>query len=163
MDYLKNIRLSIFKTIRPIDLLSENFTFGQRLALANAIRSESPFEIMQQVFKVMHNVAIKPRDVKKLFNYFQDILEKLEKWCEREKVLNYEPSAEEKQAGIKQLGEILKEFGQIDAIATRMHISHDAVLQLPYTTVFMILRKDLEQSKFERRLNKVYERKWKTT
>ena len=161
MDYNKAIRLSLFKSLKPIDLLSERFTFGHRLALVSAVQNESPFEVMRLCIEVLHNIKVKPRHIRKLFNYFQDVLEKLYQWCEREKLLHYEPTAEEKQAGIKELGDILKEFGQVDAIATRMHISHDEALQLPYSTVFMILRKDLEQSKFERRLQKVYERKWK--
>lgn len=161
MDYSKPIRLSLFKKIQPVDLFTERFTFGHRLALGTALQQKSPYDIMQQIMSVLHGITIQPRHVRRLYNYFQDILEKLEKWCEREKLLHYEPSAEEKQAGIKQLGEILKEFGQVDSLAVRMHISHDDVLKLPYSTVFMILRKDLEQSKFERRLHKVYERKWK--
>jgi hypothetical protein len=159
MDYNKRIKISPFKSIKPIDILGGEFSFGQRLAIAEALQKNKTFDVFKNCIKALHNIKPAKRHVKKLYNYFSDILLKTKVWVEREKTLKYQPSPEEKQAGISNLNDMLKEFGQIDAIAVRMRIKHDEVLQMPYSTVFMIMRKDLEQAKFERRLQKIYEQK----
>jgi hypothetical protein len=97
----------------------------------------------------------------KVYEYVKDVITKLNTWSEKEKALHYEPTAEEVRAGINQISEKLQEFATVDAIAKRMHISHDETLRLPYSTVYMMLLADLEHSKFERRLNKIYENKYK--
>lgn len=158
---MKKIRLSLFRYIQPMDLFGEHFTLGHRLALGNAVQSQKEYEILKDMISALHEVKIKPRHIKRMIKYFREILEKLEKWIEREKQLQYDPTPEEVQAGYNEIGKKLKDFSVVDAIALRMGISHDDALQLPYTTVYMMLLKDLEQSKFERRLQKVYERKHK--
>ena len=157
MDYSKPIRLGLFVRIKPIDLFSSQFTFGHRLWMGKAAQeAKSDFELLRMIFDGLHEFEIKPCHVRKVYDYFDDMLKRLQRWCEYEKQLNYEPTIEEKRAGIEIIGKKLKEFATIDAIATRMRISHDQALQLPYDTVFKMLLKDMEQSRFERKLNKIY-------
>jgi hypothetical protein len=149
-----------FKHINLIDVSSEKFTFGQRIFLGK-IDTTSSHKIIEQVMSVLYGVKVKPWQYKSVYAHILDVLNKLNKWSEIEKALNYEPTAEEKQAGIKQITDKLQDFATVDAIAKRMHISHDNAMKLPYAIVFQMLQSDLEHSKFERRLSKVYEQKYK--
>lgn len=153
------IRLSPLRTLRPIDVLSDAFLFGHRLAIGKLVAGFDELALFKGTIEALHDFTPQTKHFGKLYPYVVYVLDGIRQWAEREKQLHYEPTAEEKQAGIAELSKKLKEFSTIDAIAKRMGISHDDALQLPYATVYMMLLKDLEQSKFERRLQKVYERK----
>ena len=149
------------KKIQPIDLLSDKFLFGHRIELGKLIASGEDNNLIDGVMFALYEVKIRPIHYPIVYNHVKEVLEKLKVWTDKERALEYVPTPEEREAGINVISEKVKEFATIDAIATRMHISHNDALALPYSIVFLMLQKDLEQSKFERRLNKIYERKYK--
>jgi hypothetical protein len=149
------------KNIKTIDILSENFTFGQRIALNQISEYTKDFELIEGIIYALYEVKIKKSDYAKVYLHVREVLQKLSVWVEKEKLLKYEPTPEEIRAGINKISEKLGDFATVDAIAKRMHISHQNAIDLPYSTVFLMLLSDLEHTKFERRLNKIYEQKHK--
>ncbi|MDR2066109.1 MAG: hypothetical protein LBP85_10445 [Prevotellaceae bacterium] len=149
------------KKITEIDILSERFTFGQRLEFNRLSELTYDHQIIEAVIYVLYEIKVKPEYYVSVYGHVKDVLTKLNIWNEKEKALQYEPTPEEIRAGINQISDKLKEFATVDAIAKRMHISHDDSLKLPYSTVYMMLLADFEHSKFERRLSKIYENKYK--
>lgn len=70
--------------------------------------------------------------------------------------LNVEPTAEQQQAGIKQLNHGL--FGTLDWYCLRMGITDHAVAEaMPWVRFYKCMKIDNENAKYERRLRKVYE------
>ena len=149
--------------IRPIDIKGGKLTFGQRIELGKLYQSQvSEIEKFEQTFQILHQYTPKTRDYKSLINYFNQIIEGITHWIQQETtLLNYEPSAEEIQAGIKDLSEKIGEFGTVKALAKAYGTDPDAVYGWKYGKVFGILYTDLEEYKFSQRYNKVLERKHK--
>lgn len=156
----KFIRIGL-KQVQLIDVRSDKFLLWHRLQLGEVLNSQNEVAIFEGVVRVLYNVNIKPKHYRRFYNHVKDLLNGLAFWIEKEKALKYEPTLEERQAGIDQIGKKVKEFGTIDAIARRMHINHNEALRLPYATVYLMLLNDLEQSKFERRLHNIYSKKHK--
>lgn len=157
---MKRIRIGL-KQVQPIDVRSDKFLLWHRLQLGEVLNSQNEVAIFEGVIRVLYHINIKAKHYRRFYDHVKDVLNGLAFWVEKEKALKYEPTTEERQAGIDQIGKKVKEFGTIDAIARRMHISHDEALKLPYATVYLMLLNDLEQSKFERRLHNVYSKKHK--
>lgn len=91
-------------------------------------------------------------------------------WREQENLkLKYKPSDEEKQAGYEALAEVTGPTGVAITIAEKFGVAAgpgnkvgpDAVFDWPYAVVFKVLHTDLERSKFQKRLNEIYEKKRK--
>lgn len=87
-------------------------------------------------------------------------------WCITEverinklfKATHIEPTAEERQAGVDKLQFGL--FGMIDSYARRMGISnHDDVMNVSWIKIYKCIDMDNKITQYQRRLNKVYERK----
>ena len=144
-----------------MDVRSDKFLLWHRLQLGELLNTQNEVAIFEGVVRILYNIHIQPKLYRRFYDHVKAVLDGLAFWVEKEKALKYEATPEEKQAGIDQIGKKVKEFGTIDAIARRMHISHDDALKLPYATVYLMLLNDLEQSKFERRLHKVYSKKQK--
>ena len=156
----QRIRIGL-KRLQPIDVRSDKFLLWHRLQLGELLNTQNEVAIFEGVVRILYGIGIKPKHYSRFYNHVKNVLDGLAFWVEKEKALKYEPTSEERQAGIDKIGKKVKEFGTIDAIARRMHISHDEALKLPYATVYLMLLNDLEQSKFERRLQKIYSKKHK--
>jgi hypothetical protein len=145
-----------------IDVKGGKLTYGQRIELGKIFeKSTDEIFLFKGIFSVLHGYSPKIREFKKLLPYFESIIEGLEHWLEAEKALNYEPSTEEKQAGIIELGKKIGEFGTIKALAKNYGKEPDEILKWEYGKVFGILYTDLEEFKFQKRYNEVIERKYK--
>ena len=142
-----------------MDVRSDKFLLWHRLQLGELLNTRDEVAIFEGAIRLLYGIRIQPKQYPKLYHHVKDVLSGMSFWMEKEKALRYEPTAEERQAGIDEVGKKVKEFATVDAIARRMHISHDEALKLPYATVYLMLLNDLEQSKFERRLQKVYSKK----
>ncbi len=146
-----------------IDIRAGKMTFGQRIELGKIFQSEesevSKFEL---VFECLHEYRPDVKDYKKLFGYFEEIIEGVRFWIEHETaLLKYEPTSEELSAGVKELSQRIGEFGTIKALAKNYSKDPDEILAWEYAKVFGILYTDLEESKYQRRYNKIMERKYK--
>ena len=157
---IERIRVGL-KRIQLTDVRTDKFLLWHRLQLGELLNTQNEVAIFEGIVRVLYGIHIQPKHYHRFYNHVKDVVDGLAFWMEKEKALCYEPTPEERQAGIGEIGKRVKEFGTIDAIARRMHISHDDALKLPYATVYLMLLNDLEQSKFERRLQKVYSKKQK--
>ncbi len=71
------------------------------------------------------------------------------------KLLKNEPTNEERRAGLKNFDKF-GSFNLIDTLAGGDILKHDAIYQQNYERIFIKLLRDLEVSKFQRRLNEIY-------
>ncbi|MFV0392410.1 MAG: hypothetical protein ACK5KP_11105 [Paludibacteraceae bacterium] len=138
-------------------------TFGQRIALGKIIeKGGNEYLMMKQIIKAMHDVDVKRKDIIRLKPYIVEIIEGLAYWIEKEiELLNYEPTAEEIQAGISELSGKIGNFGTIKSLAKNYSREPDEILKWEYGKVFGILYTDLEEYKFQKRYNKIIESKFK--
>jgi len=150
--------------IRPIDIKGGKLTFGQRIELGKLYQSQvSEIEKFEQTFQILHQYTPKTRDYKSLINYFNQIIEGITHWIQQETtLLNYQPSPEEKQAGIKDFTAKVGEFTTIKALAKTYAKDPDEILEWEYGKVFGILYTDLEEYKFNQRYSKIIQAKYKT-
>jgi hypothetical protein len=150
--------------ISPIDVKGGKLTFGQRIELGKLYQSQlSEVEKFEQTFQILHGFTPKPRHYKSLITYFNQIIEGITHWIKQETtLLNYQPSAEEKQAGITDFTAKVGEFTTIKAMAKTYGKDPDEILEWEYGKVFGILYTDLEEYKFNQRYNKIIQAKYKT-
>ena len=146
-----------------IDVKGGKLTFGQRIELGKIFQTEdTEVRKFEKVFQLLHFYTPCPDDYSLLLDYFKEILDGLTFWIESEtKLLKYEPSPEEIQAGIKDLSAKIGEFGTVKAIAKTYSKDPDEILKWEYGKIFGILYSDLEEYLFQKRLNKVIEQKHK--
>ncbi len=144
-----------------IDIKAGDMTFGQRIELGK-IFSGKDDELLkfEKTFNCLHNFQPKLTEFKRLVPYFEEIVEGLKHWSTTEaKMLKYIPTPEEKQAGIMDLSKKIGEMGTVKAIAKTYAMDPDVVLGWNYSKVFGILYTDLEESKFNRKYQKVISNK----
>lgn len=161
---MKNIPEPPPKKIKEIDIEGGKLTFGQRIDLGKLMCSEySEVEKFEKTFEILHEVKLKISEYKKHIDYFATIIEGLKFWSEQEAtLLKYEPTQEEKQAGIKDFSQKVGEFATVKALAKAYSKDPDEILNWEYGKVFGILYTDLEEHKFNVRYNKVLEAKYTT-
>ncbi|MCL2596259.1 MAG: hypothetical protein FWD66_01065 [Paludibacter sp.] len=148
---------------KQIDIQGGKLTFGQRIELGKIFQTETNTRIIfNSVFECLHNFTPLAIEVPGLMKYFESIIEGLKYWILIEtELLHYEPSSQELEAGIMELGQSLGESGTVISLAKDFSIDPDAILTWEYGKIFGILRANLEQYNFEKKLNKVYERSYK--
>ncbi|MDR0541045.1 MAG: hypothetical protein LBH19_02405 [Dysgonamonadaceae bacterium] len=145
-----------------IDIKGGKLTFGQRIELGKIFQSGlSPAETFCKVFEALHGYTPETSEYGKLYPYFEEITAGLQFWFEQEKLLEYKPTSEETQAGIKELSESIGEFGTIKALAKTYHTDPDVILTWQYGKVFGILYTDMKEFEYQRRYDKVIENKYK--
>jgi len=146
-----------------IDVKAGDMTFGQRIDLGKILSSEdNEIDKFEKTFICLHNFKPRPKDYMNLIEYFKKIVTGLKFWIETELVmLKYDPTEEEKRAGVKELMEKIGEFGTIKALAKAYNTDPDIILTWKYSKVFGILHTDLEESKFQSKYQKVIENKFK--
>lgn len=164
--YLKSI-LDSFKTSKSrewpiIDIKSGKMTYGQRLDLGAILsdKDKSEVELFDGVFMCLYNKVPAAHQFNKLLPIYQSILEGIVYWIEKENVmLKYDPTPEEKRAGIKELSEKVGDMGTLKALAKAYGTDPDEILKWEYGKVFGILYTDLEEAKYRRRYQEVIDRK----
>jgi len=148
------------KTTLP-DIKVGEMTFGQRIALGEALSESDPFARFKKTLEAL-DIPNRPLMYRKLVPYFHTVVEGMVEWAEKEaRLLKYEPTAEEKKAGISELTKRIGEMGTIKAMAKAYGVDPDEILKWKYSKVFGILFTDLEEYKYQDRYNKVLEAKYK--
>ena len=150
---------SIIKS--KIDIKSGDMTFGQRIELGKIFSGgQSEIVKFQKIFECLHGFTPMIKDYPKLMSYFNEIALGVKHWIDVEiLMLKYEPTQEEKQAGIKELSTKVGEMGTVKALAKNYSVDPDIILSWRYSKVFGILYTDLEESKFQRRYQNVLSKK----
>ena len=147
-----------------VDIKGGKLTFAQRIELGEIFGNGelSEAEKFERAIKCICGKKPTPKQYGQYVNNFRAIVEGLQYWCEAEaRMLHSEPTAEERSAGIEEYSKSIGVFGTVKAIAKTFGQDPDDVLQWEYGKVFSILYTDLEDYKYQRRLNKVIERKYK--
>ena len=149
------------KSFSKIDIKAGKLTFGQRIDIGKLMGSDvSEVEKFEQTFEILHGFKPKIIEYRKYIGYFSEIIEGLKFWAEKEAtMLKYEPTPEEKQAGIKDFSQKVGEFSTVKALAKTYSRDPDEILEWEYGKVFGILYTDLEEHKFNVRYQKVIEQK----
>lgn len=141
------------------DFMLNDLTYGQRIELGTLFNCQpSEVEAIMKSYKIIYK---EEPTLKQLTKYvkedFEEMLEGLKYWIDAEsEYLHYEPTPEEVAAGINQLKcplstavSIGKDFGMMP----------NDVLQRPYSEIFTILWANCENSKFEKKLSKIMNKK----
>lgn len=149
--------------MEKIDIKGGKLTFGQRIDLGKIFQSdENEIVKFEKVFKLLHDFTPDIAQYNELLPYFNEIIEGIAFWIEQEQtLLKYEPTSEEMSAGIMDLTKKTGEFGTIKALAKNYSKDPDEILKWEYGKVFGILYTDLEEHYFQKRYNKVLEKKYK--
>jgi hypothetical protein len=149
--------------IEKIDIEGGKLTFDQRIELGKIISSGcGQVQALRDVMRCLHDVEVdfgSETQLREYVAYFEEVVSGIAFWIEREKLLKYEPTPEEVQAGINQMSKNIGELGTILAIAQAYSKDPDEILKWEYGKVFGIMYADFEKAKFQRKLNAVYERK----
>lgn len=146
-----------------IDVRAGKITFDQRIQLGKIFQEQGrEFDMFCKVFQCLHGYTPKVHETKNLLPYYYDIIEGVTHWLQAENtMLQNEPSSEEVSAGIKELSEKIGEFGTIKSLAKNYSKDPDDILAWEYGKVFGILYTDLEEYNYQKRYNKVVERKYR--
>ena len=149
--------------LERIDIKGGKLTYGQRIDLGELFASDqSETDKFKETFRILHDVIPDFSNVKEMkfySEYFAEIIDRLQFWFEKEKLLKYDPEPEEIRAGIKDLSEKIGYFGTIKALAKNYGQDPDDILKWEYGKVFGILYTDLEEFKYSKKLHKQYEKK----
>lgn len=147
--------------IQRIDIQGGQMTFGQRIELGRIITEKELTDIdkMKEGMKCLE-VKWSLRNTSEIIEYWYEALMGIKYWIEREQTeLKYEPSAEEKAAGIAQLSLVVGEMATITALAKDYSKDPDEILEWKYGKVYNLLFTNLQSHLFRERLNKELERK----
>lgn len=147
--------------IQRIDIQGGQMTFGQRIELGRII-TEKELTDIDKMKEGMQCLGAKwsLRNTSEIVEYWYEVLMGIKYWIEREQTeLKYEPSAEEKAAGIAQLSLVVGEMATITALAKDYSRDPDEILEWKYGKVYNLLFTNLQSHLFRERLNKELERK----
>jgi len=147
--------------IQRIDIQGGQMTFGQRIELGRIITEKelTPIDKMKEGMQCL-GAKWSLRNTSEIVEYWYEVLMGIKYWIEREQTeLKYEPSAEEKAAGIAQLSLVVGEMATITALAKDYSKDPDEILEWKYGKVYNLLFTNLQSHLFRERLNKELERK----
>ena len=147
--------------IQRIDIKGGQMTFGQRIELGRIITDKELTDLdkMKEGMQCL-DVKWSLRNTSEIVEYWYEVLMGIKYWIEREQTeLKYEPSAEEKAAGIAQLSLVVGEMATITALAKDYSKDPDEILEWKYGKVYNLLFTNLQSHLFRERLNKELERK----
>ena len=153
LNYIKEHKLPEkicgFELPKTLDLI----TFGMRLDLSE-IKNDFDF-----YFKPLMLLGGLRKEQILICNAYDVIAfgflvsKELTRLNERDSKLKYKFDKEEERAGIHLLNHGI--FGTIDMIAKRMNISHDDVLELSQQKVYMMMKIDIDNANYQKRLRDV--------
>lgn len=147
--------------IQRIDIKGGQMTFGQRIELGRII-TDKDLTDLDKMKEGMQCLGAKwsLRNTPEIVEYWYEVLGGIKYWIEREQAeLKYEPSAEEKAAGIAQFSLAVGEMATITALAKDYSKDPDDILEWKYGKVYNLLFTNLQSHLFRERLNKELERK----
>ncbi|MDR1454650.1 MAG: hypothetical protein LBJ01_03265 [Tannerella sp.] len=150
--------------LKRIDIRGGKLTYEQRIELGELFAGDkTEVEKFKETFRILHEITPDFGDtegMKMYVEYFQQIMDGLRFWFEKEKLLlDYKPEPEEIRAGIRELSEKTGHFGTIKTLAKNYARDPDDILKWEYGKVFGILYTDLEEYKYQKRLYKQHETK----
>ena len=147
---------------------ADELTFGQYIDLKNILSkiddSTKDSDLIKDIVRVLYkkDTTIKDYMDKKLIKYIGKVIEGITYWADLEnKELAYKPSEEEKRAGIIELNDKVGYLGTVKVLAKNYSLDPDLILSWSWSKVFGILKTDLEEFRYQERLNKIMQEKYK--
>lgn len=143
--------------LHKINFEGSDFTYGSRIALGDIFGASGVTEygMLKNAFRELYGFSARLLPVRWRVKAFNHIIAGLTSWIEKEqKMLQYTPSSDELAAGVKELGEKVGNMATIKALAKAYSKDPDEILEWDYAKVFGILYTDLEERKYEKKLNK---------
>jgi hypothetical protein len=125
-------------------------SFGEKIKATQHLKDNEPFEMLKVYAGEMDLENLSIAEVFGAVNYVAEKLAQIDK--ERNSMLHYIPTIEEKMAGIDNFDK-LGEFNTIDFIAKNYNYTHKQVEELEYNVVILILYRSKIQSNFEKKLH----------
>ena len=149
--------------MRKINIKEGQMTFGQRIELGRILTDPNLTELDKfRASMVCIDPKFSIREMPRCIDYWAEVLEGITYWIEREKKeLHYDPTEEEKAAGIASLSKYTGEMSTIMSLAKDYGKDPDEILGWKYGKVFNILFTNLQGHLYQVRLQKVREKKWK--
>ena len=147
--------------IQRIDIQGGQMTFGQRIELGRII-TEKELTDIDKMKEGMQCLGVKwsLRNTSEIVEYWYEVLLGIKYWIEREQTeLKYEPSAEEKAAGIAQFSLVVGEMATITALAKDYSKDPAEILECKFVKLFSFLLTKREGHHSRERLNNELERK----
>lgn len=132
--------------------------FGQRIDLSE-LKAENLITLPLEILHGLNEQQISELKAGEVIRFSVMVAEGLSELNQRdEKYLKYEPDQEEVKAGVKKMNHGL--FGVIDTIAKRCpQYTHDQVLELSQAVVFQMLKIDIDNVNYSKRLRKIISEK----
>jgi hypothetical protein len=131
------------------------FSYGQRIAVGEILTDESRtwYQRLKACWRELYGWSARWMLPAVRVRRFDRLTEGLRYWVEREQAeLRYNPTAEEQRAGLMRLNAEVGHMGTIKALAEKFGIDPDVVLTWQWGKVYGILRADLKEADFQRRL-----------
>lgn len=132
----------------------DSITFGNRLDLSEISNDNEFMFAPLEILAKMDRSEILLIPVMQVIRFGLFVTSEIARFNERdETTLKYNFDESELKAGIKKVSNGV--FGLIDVIAKRMNISHDAVLELSQSKVYMMLKIDIDNANYQKNLRDV--------
>lgn len=148
-----------------LNVAAGDFTYGNRIALGDIFQNEelSEYRKMASAFKEIYGYSCRLLPLRRRVRVLTAIVRDFAAWCNNEQtLLKYDPTPDELAAGINDLSKKVGSMATVHAIARKYAKDPDEILKWEYSKVFGILYTDLENTKYEQRLNKVINAKYNT-
>ena len=142
-------RICGFELPKTLDLI----TFGMRLDLSEIKTDEDFYFNPLMLLGNLKKNEILLCNAYDVIGFSLFVSQELIRFNERDSKLKYKFDKEEERAGIHTLNHGI--FGTIDMIAKRMNITHDEVLELSQQKVYMMLKIDIDNANYQKRLRDV--------
>lgn len=144
--------------LKEIDVKAGDITYGQRLELGEIFQNSETSDRQKYEQAILCVYGEKPNilNARQYVRLFNGIVEGLQHWTEIEsKLLQYEPTSDERLAGVEQYQKAVGNLATLHSIARSFGQDPDTVWNWKYSKVFGILLNDLESHKYQQRLNKL--------
>lgn len=132
------------------------FTYGQRIAVGDALADETKtwYERMKQAWRELYGWNARLMPPRMRARRFERMIDGLKYWIDVEaKTLHYEPTQEEKSAGIVRLNQEVGHIGTIKALAEKFACDPDTILTWQWAKIYGILHADLKEYQYHKRLS----------
>ena len=137
------------------------FSYGQRIEVGMVLSDESLTEYRRLIaaWRVLYGWPARLMPPRIRVRRLARMVAGIQHWFNLEaQELKYIPTVEEERAGLKSLTAEVGVMGTVNALAQKFGMDPDAVLRWEYAKVYGILRSDLKEFLYSRRLSEQYNR-----
>lgn len=141
-----------------LDIEGGDFTYGNRIALGQIFQDDSvsAYKRLKSAFRELYGYSARLLPLRARVRRFTAISRGVTAWIKKEQaLLHYEPTADELAAGLEDFSKRVGDINTPNALARKYGCDPEVILGWSYAKVFGILWSDLEDAKYQRKLNKI--------